>query len=48
MILKLNELRVLVAFAQFAGMSEKIIATLSILSTKTHFLERNDIASTLS
>jgi len=35
--LKLSELRV-VAFAQFARKSEKIIATLSILSTKNVFL----------
>jgi len=37
MILKLSELRV-VAFAQFARKSERIIATLWILSTKNLFL----------
>jgi len=37
MILKMSELRV-VAFAQFAKKSEKIIATLWILSAKNLFL----------
>jgi len=48
MILKLSELRV-VAFAQFAKKSERIIMmTLWILSTKTYFSQRNQVAITLS
>jgi len=47
MILKLSELRV-VAFAQFVREIERIIATLWILSTKTYFLQHNQMAITLS
>jgi len=45
--LKLSELRV-VAFAKFAKESEKTIATLWMLSTKTYFSQHKQVAITLS
>jgi len=47
MILKLSELCV-VAFTKFAKENETNIMTLQILSTKTYFSQRNQVAITLS
>jgi len=46
-VMKLSELRV-VAFVQFAKKSEKTVVTLWILSTKTYFSQRTQVAITLS